>query len=329
MMLIGISWLEKRIQNRCGRAPDLDGSKSGQGMLYCKMIAAACSLHCYMAVAGGLAYSVAVYFNGDEWEFGACYYFAFASFSTIGFGDFAFGPTDDSLAQFIYLLLQAPIIFLGLASFNTFAAIGTEWLSEAVPSLPVVLGIGGALGILLTLVVALPSSAGLSMGVGITCAASLPRVCCMIGSPPRVKPSGSSLHSSPSVSRSETPGPSEVADNRVRTMCNDSPLQTPEHEPPSLNQEQTRRDSEDEALECEEKQSPRQRLQRGCKLALGVLYRLTKQTVAGYAIMLIGGLLLYEAEAQVEMDAACSARAEENLKRAAMRLLPMVDQVCT
>ena len=70
-------------------------------------------------------------------------------------------------------------------------------------------------------------------------------------------------------------------------------------------------------------------LQRGFKLVYGVLYRLMKQTVAGYAIMIIGGILLYAAEATVEKDSACSARAEENLKRAAMRLLPLVDEICT
>jgi hypothetical protein len=69
--------------------------------------------------------------------------------------------------------------------------------------------------------------------------------------------------------------------------------------------------------------------QRGCKIGCAVLFRLFKQTVAGYIIMIIGGILLYAVEAQVEKDAACASRAAENARRLAMRLLPMVDDVCS
>ena len=533
MMLAAISWLELKLMEKCGRAPDLDGSNSGQGLTHCKMVAATCTLHLALAIAGGIAYSVSVYFNGEQWEYGACYYFAFASFSTIGFGDFAFGPSDDSFLQFINLFLQAPVIFLGLASFNTFASIGGDYIKETVPSLPWVLGFGCAFGMFLVLVVELESAIALSLGIGLAMLAAFPKMCC-IASARRVAPAvrpGQLVEPVPTMenpaqrvrakagrvrtavesprvaeSRAVPQGlPAEMAnaahdgdtveviawldggghvdstrgtpDGQVRDLtllmfasgkahaallelllqrkasvnlqnsdghtalmwaacyghlmivqrllhaganprvcdadgdtalqmaeCNghaecarvirESPawkailptwddagddadrvtyvtnIQTGTAGGESASRPQRARTVVSESPRTAdfdaaatdtvgaEASTTRQKLemllrqtssllqlidppllvilrsqphwlQRGVKLVKGVLYRLIKQTVAGYAIMLIGGLLLYAVESQVEKDAACSARAEENLKRVAMRLLPMVDQVCS
>ena len=330
MILAGITWLEKKIADRYGKAPDLDGSKSGQGLLHCKMAAATFSLHCYLAISGAVAYLVK-YLQDDAWEYGACYYFAFASFSTIGFGDFAIGPRSGEFYQLIILLVQAPILFLGLATFNTFASVGGDWVKEAVPSLPLVLGFGCALGIFFVFLISLPSSVAFSLGLGIALVTSFPRLCCMSRSPARVLPA-----TTPEPAQPVRPEPSaspEVSEDEQLMAV--EPFQAPtetdaaKYEPasPSLLPIDEKQPTDEKQL-TEQKQPMSLRLRRGFTLGRAVLYRLAKQTLAGYLIMVLGGLLLYAAESQTEMDNACSARAEENLKRAAMRLLPMVDEVC-
>jgi hypothetical protein len=147
-LLSYVCWLEKRVLGKLGRAVR-PSRNSETRQLHCKMAAATFTLHCWLAFAALVASSVSGYFNGDQWGFLECYYFAFASSSTIGFGDYAFGPSDGSFLQFFFLLLQAPMIFLGLASFNAFASNGADWITAAGPNFPMGLLGGLVLGLLL------------------------------------------------------------------------------------------------------------------------------------------------------------------------------------
>lgn len=66
-------------------------------------------IHQFVCVSHSLLLSCprrSQYFNGARWQLFHCYYFAFVSFSTLGFGDFALGPTDSSVFQFFLVLLQ-------------------------------------------------------------------------------------------------------------------------------------------------------------------------------------------------------------------------------
>ena len=323
MMLSCISWIEMKLLKRCGGAPDLDGSNSGQGLTHCKMIAATCTLHLSFMITGVIAYFAAAYFNGDAWEYDACYYYAFASFSTVGFGDYAIEPSDDSFLHFFLLLLQAPIIFLGLASFNTFASIGGDYIKETVPSLPWVLGFGCAFGLFLVVAIDLESAVALSLGIGLAMLVAFPKMCCVASA--RVAPA---MPTRTMVEMDESEENQRGADviaavtDTVEAAAASPPRQATDKK---LWQNSALMPTADVPATMSLKPNW---VQCGVKLVYGVLYRLMKQTLAGYAIMLLGGLLLYAAESQVEKDTACSARAEENIKRAAMRLLPMVDHDC-
>ena len=132
VLLAGISRVERKVsrakqgspaEESPGELPDADTR-----ILHAKMVVAFVMLHATLAIAAAFAYAASKYFNGEQWGFGPCYYFAFASFSTIGFGDFAMGPTDDSTAQLLILHLQALVILVGLAAFNAFASIGADWV---------------------------------------------------------------------------------------------------------------------------------------------------------------------------------------------------------
>ena len=105
-------------------------SRNGARTLHSKMLVSLAVLHVTMAIFAGIAQAASTYFNGSPWEFFHCYYFAFATFSTIGFGDFAMGPTDTSALQLLIIHLQAILIFFGLAAFNTFATVAADWLPE-------------------------------------------------------------------------------------------------------------------------------------------------------------------------------------------------------
>ena len=100
--------------------------------LHGKMLVALGVLHSSMVAFAGIAQAASAYFNGSPWQFFHCYYFAFATFSTIGFGDFAMGPTDSSLLQLFIVHLQAILIFVGLAAFNAFGSVAADWLPEFV-----------------------------------------------------------------------------------------------------------------------------------------------------------------------------------------------------
>ena len=129
-LLGGIGRLRKigAKQGSLARAAPEDPPDAIASILHAKMFVAFVTLHGTLATAAAFAYAASEYFNGEQWGFGTCYYFAFATFSTIGFGDFAMGPTDDSTAQLLVLHLQAIVILVGLAAFNAFASIGADWV---------------------------------------------------------------------------------------------------------------------------------------------------------------------------------------------------------
>ena len=131
-LLAGISRVERKVRRAKHGSPAEDSPDESPDadtrMLHAKMVVAFVMLHATLAIAAAFAYAASEHFNGEQWGFGSCYYFAFASFSTIGFGDFAMGPTDDSTAQLLILHLQAIVILVGLAAFNAFASIGADWV---------------------------------------------------------------------------------------------------------------------------------------------------------------------------------------------------------
>jgi len=108
--------------------PDATVKEPDGWLIHAKMLVALLVLHSVVALAAAFAYIASPSLNGSQWEYGRCYYFAFVTFSTIGFGDYAIGPTEDSASQLLILLLQALVIFLGLATFNTYASICSDWL---------------------------------------------------------------------------------------------------------------------------------------------------------------------------------------------------------
>ena len=94
-LLAGISRMERKVRAKDGSpaGDSADGSPNAEARtLHAKMVVAFVTLHATLAIAAAFAYAASEYFNGEQWGFGSCYYFAFATFSTIGFGDFATGP---------------------------------------------------------------------------------------------------------------------------------------------------------------------------------------------------------------------------------------------
>lgn len=240
-------------------------------VLHGKMFVSLVVLHCTLAIAALFAHSASDYFNGEQWGYGACYYFAFASFSTIGFGDFAMGPTDNSVSQLGILHLQTILIIFGLSAFNAFASIGADWVKAVLLDVTAQLQ---RLSISSAARVAPRSANGLPVAPSIA--------------PPSPPPSPSTVWLVEPASGSGTNWAGE-SEEKGQTVC-----RVPAH------------------------------AARAGRLAL----RLLRAVLGAYAVMLVGGSLLYAAEAQHEIQAACAGRAEENRQRLSMRLPPLVDSVC-
>ena len=75
-------------------------------LIHCKMAVALGVMHCALILGGATASAASLYFNGEAWDFGTCYYFCFVTFSTIGFGDYAFGPKTPSGDSLFLLHVQ-------------------------------------------------------------------------------------------------------------------------------------------------------------------------------------------------------------------------------
>ena len=256
------------------------------------------------------------------------------TFSTIGFGDFAIGPKDGDVlnptsagSEFVLLHAQvqppsttgisararsycgrsyyprmnvcvppqAIIIFFGLATFNTFASTGVEWLEVVVLEV---------------------TAKVLSLSRSRTCWRRRLR---------KIAPGPSSSSATQADSSSSTSSKMKGGDEVTLEPgpLNGLEKSTTAHHPPS--------DS-----------SPRKRLctwfiyslrtwRPNCALRLRCISALaltTRAILVAYSVMLFGGLLLYIAEAQTEIDIACAARAEENIMRVNMRLPALVPGIC-
>lgn len=87
-------WVDEHILERGTQAllaalrRPADSTPAGkQRKLRAKLLVSTLTLHAWLAVVSGLIY--AFYFDeAKSWGFGTCYYFAFVSFSSIGFGEF-------------------------------------------------------------------------------------------------------------------------------------------------------------------------------------------------------------------------------------------------
>ena len=97
-------------------------------LVHLKLLCALILLHYTFTVSAIVAHRSSAYFNGEQWELWPCYYFAFTTFSTVGFGDYALGVRDTDSTGLFYLFGQAAVIFVGLATFNTFASVFADWL---------------------------------------------------------------------------------------------------------------------------------------------------------------------------------------------------------
>jgi len=102
---------------------------SSAEQLRAKVIVSLLICHSVIAFSALLAMYESVHVDHD-WSYFDCYYFAFVTFSSIGFGDYALYPPT-----LVRLLLQALIIFMGMTVFNTSAGLCGDWASAQVDRL--------------------------------------------------------------------------------------------------------------------------------------------------------------------------------------------------
>ena len=109
---------------------------SERRLAHAKLLAGLLFCHGYIAIIAGIVSSnVFKKYRDEGWTFFDCYYFGFVTFSSIGFGDFAVGPTDNSPRALSMVLVQAVTIFFGMAFFNSFAGVSGEWAEARYVSL--------------------------------------------------------------------------------------------------------------------------------------------------------------------------------------------------
>lgn len=280
-----VEWVATRLSARlkhCRRAlakqrrgtADESSSSSSEHTIHTKMVAALIVLHSGLALGGGLAYLHTGYVRreGEAWSYGHCYYFAFTSFSTIGFGDFALGPLNGSLEEMILLLLQAPVVFFGLAAFNSFASVCTDWATA----------------------------------VTLGAYAKLSRTC-------------------PSADRVSPFAKPKLDDEQARAIA--ALAVAEDVKKPSPTAWGAPKESEEEIVTPVEAAlaTASSAARSGAYGAARLCLRVVGVILVSYAVMLFGGLLLYAAEFENEIQVACAAQAEENLRRTGMRLPARID----
>ena len=86
------SWIERGAR---GLLVLIRRPASERRMLHAKLLAGAILCHTFIAICAGVVRMHRIE-NGDEWSYFDCYYFSFVTFSSIGFGDFALGPSDNT-----------------------------------------------------------------------------------------------------------------------------------------------------------------------------------------------------------------------------------------
>ena len=95
-------------------------------LLHAKMAIAILACQAVILIGAGLAMSQ-FSLGAAGWSYMDCYYFTFVTLSSIGFGDYALGPVDDSRVSLTQLLLQALAIFFGMTFFNACAGFMGDW----------------------------------------------------------------------------------------------------------------------------------------------------------------------------------------------------------
>mmetsp|Transcript_78472 Transcript_78472/g.155947 ORF Transcript_78472/g.155947 Transcript_78472/m.155947 type:complete len:294 (-) Transcript_78472:357-1238(-) len=288
-LLLGFELLEARVHAaKLGRAPMSIKVKPEmllkERLLHFKMLSAVCVLQSVLIICASLSK-----FDEEPLSYFDSYYFCFTTFSTIGLGDFALGPTDNSVHQFFFVVVQALVIFIGLAAFNSYTSIGTDWMAMMVKCAlrPVKLRLAA---------------------VAAKEANSVPPE----EMAPAVAPAATQA-----LNLSPPPSPPEPDFHVVKAFNASSSI------------ESKKANSSEQAALKPAYTCTRACAESGATLGFSLLFRIASALLCAYVIMLLGALLLYWAESQNEVDVACALRAEENFMRQSMRLPEQLDEVCT
>lgn len=131
------SWIDARV-SRCAEALLARISRRSHlslttesHLLQAKVLVAYVASQCVIGLCALVAYANPEQVH-DGWEVFDYYYFAFVTTSSVGFGDFAMGPTNKTSQGLMGLFIQATAIFVGMAFFNSFTGVGGDLASVVV-----------------------------------------------------------------------------------------------------------------------------------------------------------------------------------------------------